>query len=56
MPTLGHLVHEHPKSGLREVHQGSYRIIFAFDEESLSVVTIVHMKQRLARARLKKNP
>jgi len=56
MPTLGHPVHEHPKSGLREVHQGSYRIIFAFDEESLSVVTIVHMKQRLARTRLKKKP
>jgi plasmid stabilization system protein ParE len=52
-PTLGHPVHEAPKSGLREVHQDHYRIIYSLDHESLTIVTVVHMKQLLRRSRLK---
>ena len=51
-PASGHPVHEHPSSGLRETHQNSYRIIYSYDDESLSVVTLVHMKQLLGRRRL----
>ena len=29
MPTMGHPVHEYPESGLRETHEGSYRIIYS---------------------------
>ena len=53
MPTLGHSVHEFPQLELRETHQEGYRLIYAFDEESIQVITIVHMKQRLVRRRLK---
>lgn len=53
MPTMGHPVHEHPDAGLRETHEGNYRIIYSFDEASLHVVTIVHMKQMLKRGRLR---
>lgn len=51
-PLRGHPVHEHPASGLREVHSGSYRIIYREADEQLTVVTVVHMKQRLPRRRL----
>ena len=53
MPTVGHPVHEAIKSGLREVHQGNYRIIYAFDPEQMNIITVVHMKQRLRQSRLK---
>ena len=52
MPSMGHRVHEYPELFLRETHEGSYRIIYAFDEESLRVVTVVNMKQLLKRGRL----
>lgn len=32
MPTMGHPVHECPESGLRETHEGSYRIIYSHDD------------------------
>ncbi|MGV3756957.1 MAG: type II toxin-antitoxin system RelE/ParE family toxin [Verrucomicrobiota bacterium] len=51
-PTAGHPVHEQPELPLREVHEGSYRIIYAFDDRDLQVVTIVHMRQQLVRKRL----
>ena len=51
MPTLGHPVHEFPKLGLRETHQGSYRLIYAFNAKELKVLTIIHMKQILRRRR-----
>ncbi len=51
-PMSGHPVHEYPKSGLREVHSASYRIIYQVSEDRFTVVTVVHMKQRLARRRL----
>ncbi len=54
MPTLGHPVHEHPQSGLREVHEGSHRIIYAFDDDHLHIITVVHMKQRMTRSRLRR--
>ncbi len=53
MPTKGHPVHEFMESGLREVHEGSYRIIYRIDDEELQVVTIVHMKQRVTRRHLR---
>lgn len=53
MPSRGHPVHEFIESGLREVHEGNYRIIYRIHSEELQVVTIVHMKQRLPRRRLR---
>lgn len=53
MPSKGHPVHEFIESGLREVHEGSYRIIYRTHDNDLQVVTIVHMKQRLTRRRLR---
>lgn len=50
-PGRGHPVHEYPEAPLREVHEGSYRIIYHADEETLQVVTIVHFKQVLKPAR-----
>jgi plasmid stabilization system protein ParE len=53
MPTRGHPVHEHPQPGLREIHAATYRIIYEYNDDTLSVVTIVHMKQNLPRKRLR---
>lgn len=53
MPSKGHPVHEFIGSGLRELHEGTYRIIYNVTEEELQVVTIVHMKQRVTRRRLR---
>ncbi len=53
MPSRGHPVHEFTESGLREVHEGGYRIIYRIWKEEFQVVTIVHMKQRLTRNRLR---
>jgi addiction module RelE/StbE family toxin len=53
MPSRGHPVHEFMESGLREIHEGNYRIIYSFDNEEMQVVTIVHMKQKLPRRRLR---
>ena len=53
MPTKGHPVHEFMESGLREVHEGSYRIIYRMEDETMQLVTIVHMKQRVTRRRLR---
>jgi plasmid stabilization system protein ParE len=52
MPSKGHPVHEFIESGLREVHEGLYRIIYSVQDCGLQVVTIVHMKQRITRRRL----
>jgi len=52
-PTTGHPVHEFIESGLREVHEGGYRIIYGIRDEEFQVVTIVHMKQRITRRRLR---
>lgn len=51
-PMSGHPVHEHPAAGLREVHSGSYRIIYHKADNQLIVLTVVHMKQLLPRKRL----
>ncbi len=51
-PMSGHHVHEHPAEGLREVHSGSYRIVYHRSDTEFVVVTVVHMKQRLSRKRL----
>lgn len=53
MPTRGHRVHELTESDLREVHEGGYRIIYEHDAENLQVVTIIHMKQKVTRRRLR---
>ncbi|NQX02886.1 type II toxin-antitoxin system RelE/ParE family toxin [bacterium] len=53
MPSRGHPVHEFMGSGLREVHEGSYRIIYGFRSDEFQVVTLVHMKQRITRRRLR---
>jgi mRNA-degrading endonuclease RelE of RelBE toxin-antitoxin system len=41
------------ESGLREVHKGNYRIIYRIRDEEFEVVTLVHMKQRISRRRLR---
>jgi addiction module RelE/StbE family toxin len=53
MPSRGHPVHEFTESGLREVHEGSYRIIYGVFGDEFQVVTIVHMNQRFTRRRLR---
>jgi toxin ParE1/3/4 len=53
MPSNGHPVHEFVESGLREVHEGGYRIIYGIQGDLFQVVTIVHMKQRMTRKRLR---
>lgn len=53
MPSRGHPIHEYIESGLREVHEGSYRIIYGIIGDEFQVVTIVHMKQRVTRRRLR---
>jgi toxin ParE1/3/4 len=53
MPSKGHPVHEFIESDLREVHEGSYRIIYRIFDVELQVITIVHMKQRVTRKRLR---
>ena len=50
MPSRGH---EFMESGLREVHEGSYRIIYRVKDDEFQVVTLVHMKQRIRRRRLR---
>lgn len=51
MPSKGHPVHEFIESGLREVHEGGYRIIYGIHDAEFQVVTIIHMKQRITRGR-----
>ena len=51
-PVRGHPVHEFPESGCVEVHEGKYRIIYRITDEALSIVTVIHMKQRLDVERL----
>ena len=53
MPSRGHPVHEFIESNLREVHECGYRIIYAAVAEEFRVVTIIHMKQRITRRRLR---
>ena len=53
MPTLGHPVHEFSDEALRETHQENYRIIYRFTKTELQVVTVVHMRQRLSKRRLR---
>ena len=52
-PSTGHPVHEFPSANLREIHEGSYRIIYTFNESNFCVVTIVHMKQMLRPSRVR---
>ena len=54
MPTLGHPVHEFPSTLMREIHEGSYRIVYSFDEDQLQVITVIHMKQLLRPSRLRR--
>jgi plasmid stabilization system protein ParE len=51
-PTRGHPVHEYPEAPLKEVHESPYRIIYAFSDQALRVVTIVHFKQLLPKKSL----
>lgn len=48
----GHPVHEHPAAGLKEVHSGTYRVIYRELRDQIVVVTVIHMKQRLGRKQL----
>ena len=54
MPSRGHPVHEYPEAPLREVHEGSYRIIYRYDDVRMDIVTIVHFKEELKGDRLPK--
>lgn len=49
MPSIGHPVHDYKDSGLRELHEGTYRLIDDPLPAELRVVTIVHMTQRMIR-------
>lgn len=51
-PGQGHPVHEYPEATLKEVHEAPYRIIYQVSDDELRVVTVVHFKQQLARAKL----
>ena len=51
-PTKGHSVHEYPELPLKEVHASPYRIIYAYSEEDLKVITIIHFRQVLSKGRL----
>jgi addiction module RelE/StbE family toxin len=53
MPSRGHPIHKFTESSLREVHEGAYRIIYGVLDDEFQVVTIVHMKQRVTRRRLR---
>lgn len=53
MPSTGHPVHEFTESGLKEEHEGGYRIIYGTQNDGFQIVTIVHMKQRITRRRLR---
>jgi hypothetical protein len=53
MPSRGQPVHEFTESGLREVDEGSCRIIYGVFSDEFQVVTIVHMKQRVTRRSLR---
>jgi len=52
-PMRGHPVHEFPESGCVEVHEGNYRIIYRIKGDSLSIVTVIHMRQMLNLDRLR---
>lgn len=52
-PMTGHPVHEFPQLNLREIHQESYRIIYALEGDLFQVVTIIHMRQILRKRRLR---
>ena len=46
-PFKGHHVHEYPgRPDLREIHEASYRIVYAVAPDEISVVAIVHFAQR----------
>ena len=53
MPITGLPVHEFIESGLLEVYEGGYRIIYGIRDAEFQVVPIVHMKQRITRRRLR---
>jgi plasmid stabilization system protein ParE len=53
MPARGHRVHEYPERDLREVHEGSYRIIYSFTSEQLDVLTVIHFRKKLTKDSLK---
>jgi plasmid stabilization system protein ParE len=55
-PMQGHAVHEYPEQPLREVHESPYRIIYAFSESELQVITVVHFKQQLPKERVTRRP
>jgi plasmid stabilization system protein ParE len=45
-PRRGHPVHEHPGEQLKEIHEPPYRIIYAVSATTVSIITIVHFRQR----------
>lgn len=53
MESKVHRMHEAIGSGLCEVHEGSYQIIYWMQDHDLQVVTVVHKKQHLIRERLR---
>ena len=48
MPAKGHPVHEFIESGLREVHEGTYRIIYGVADEEFQLVTLARdLRERI---------
>lgn len=51
-PSSGHPVHEYPEEILKEVHESPYRIIYRPSAIGVEIVTIVHFRQILRKAKL----
>ena len=51
-PSSGHSVHEYPKENLKEVYEKPYRIVYRPSAIGLEIVTIIHFRQTLRKAKL----
>jgi addiction module RelE/StbE family toxin len=45
-PEMGHALSDFPDLGLRQLIKYSYRIIYAFDGKIVTIVAVVHSKQK----------
>jgi plasmid stabilization system protein ParE len=48
-PRIGPIVREYGDESLREVFEDPFRIVYRIDEDSISIVTIIHGARRLPR-------
>jgi plasmid stabilization system protein ParE len=45
-PEMGHVLPDFPNLGLRQLIKYSYRIIYSFDGSAVTIVAVVHGKQK----------